>query len=185
MAKRVFDLGVSLIALAMLSPVLFAVWCWVKIDSPGPGLFLQPRVGQGGRVFQILKFRTMHYSPTLPGDYRTKPGDPRITQAGRFLRRLSLDELPQLINVIKGEMSIVGPRPDTPMQESRYLPEQWQERLSVRPGITGLAQATKRSDANHDERLAMDLDYIARRSIFLDLKICLMTLGKLTGQGSN
>ena len=185
MIKRLFDLTVSLLALIALMPVLLILWVLIKLNSPGPVLFVQERVGLNGRVFRILKLRTMKHQPQNAGDYRTVLNDPRITTVGKLLRKTSLDELPQLINVLKGDMSIVGPRPDTPMQEARYEPWQWEQRLSVRPGITGLAQATRRSLATHEERFFLDLEYIRRQSFALDIWICLKTVGMLGGKGSN
>jgi len=185
MTKRGFDLTFSLIALFILSPFLVIVWLAIIFTSSGPGLFKQKRVGQYGQFFYIYKFRTMVNNASELGGYQTKEHDSRITWLGNYLRRTSIDELPQLINIFRGEMSFVGPRPDTPMQEERYEPWEWKKRVSVRPGLTGLAQATKRSLADHDERLRMDFDYIDNHDVILDLKILFLTLTKLSGKGSN
>jgi len=118
------------------------------------------------------------------GSFRTNAGDTRITPVGRILRKTSLDELPQLLNVLKGEMSLVGPRPDTPGQEGDYSPEDWVRRHQVRPGITGLAQAKARQAATPEERLRLDLEYVERASVGLDVKILLMTVKQVVGKGS-
>lgn len=185
MLKRIIDLIVSGLTLIFLSPLLCAVWVVIRLTSPGPGLYIQQRVGLGGHLFPMLKFRTMVKNADAIGSYQTVANDHRITLVGRFLRKTSIDELPQLINVFRGDMSLVGPRPDTPMQESLYEPWQWQKRLSVRPGLTGLAQASLRSLATHDERLNLDFEYINSHSILFDLKILWLTLCKLQGKGSN
>ena len=133
----------------------------------------------------MYKFRTMVENAADIGSFQTAHNDPRITKLGHFLRQSSFDEVPQLINVLKGDMSLVGPRPDTPMQRNLYTTLEWGHRTSVRPGITGLAQVTYRSLANHEDRLTMDLDYIERQNFWLDCKILLMTFGKITGRGVN
>jgi len=183
--KRIIDLAVSGLALIVLSPLLVVVWIAVRVSNPGPGIYAQTRVGRQGKEFRMFKFRTMVVNADSIGSYQTQDNDSRVTQVGRVLRKTSIDELPQLFNVLRGDMSLVGPRPDTPMQESRYEPWQWAKRLSVRPGLTGLAQATRRSLANHDERLRLDFEYIDAQSIWLDLKILWLTFGKLSGKGSN
>ena len=183
--SRIFDIILASAMLVILSPILLLVSILIFLSSGTPIVYRQMRVGRSGRRFLLFKFRSMVPNADSLGSYKTTINDVRITALGRILRRFSLDELPQLVNVLKGEMSLVGPRPDTPMQETRYTATEWKKRLSVRPGITGLAQATKRSDANHAERLALDLKYIEQRSTVLDLKILVMTLRKLTGKGSN
>lgn len=183
--KRTIDLAVSALALIALSPLFAIVWIMVRVSDPGPGIYAQSRVGLQGKVFRMFKFRTMVANADSIGSYQTQDDDSRITQVGRVLRKTSIDELPQFFNVLRGDMSLVGPRPDTPMQESRYETWQWTKRLSVRPGLTGLAQATRRSFANHEERLRLDFEYIDAQSIWLDLKILWLTLGKLSGMGAN
>lgn len=183
--KRTIDLAVSAVALIALSPLFAVVWIMVRVSDPGPGIYAQSRVGLQGKVFRMFKFRTMVANADSIGSYQTQDDDFRITRVGRVLRKTSIDELPQLFNVLRGDMSLVGPRPDTPMQESRYETWQWAKRLSVRPGLTGLAQATRRSLANHEERLSLDFEYIDTQSIWLDLKILWLTLGKLSGMGAN
>lgn len=181
--KRLFDIVCSAIFLLLLWPLLAVLALWVVLDSPGGAFYRQKRVGLGGRVFTILKFRSMVVDADQKGSFRTAAGDARITRAGRFLRKTSLDEIPQFWNVFVGDMSLVGPRPDTPSQESDYSPEEWQKRCSVRPGITGLAQATKRSAASPEERLAADLQYAQAPSLALDLKILALTVKQVVSRG--
>lgn len=183
--KRVLDVLLSLLALAVLSPLLFAAAAAVALESGFPVLFRQERVGLGGRTFRMLKFRSMVKDAASRGPYSTRNGDPRITRVGRFLRLSSIDELPQLLNVLRGDMSLVGPRPDVPEQAAGYRPEDWVARCSVRPGITGLAQATMRSEATPEQRLAADLDYARRASLGLDLRIIWLTVRRLGGAGAN
>jgi lipopolysaccharide/colanic/teichoic acid biosynthesis glycosyltransferase len=183
--KRALDVLLSLAALILLSPVLAAAAAAIALESGRPILFRQTRVGLGGREFAMYKFRSMVRNAAAIGPYRTASGDPRITPVGRFLRRTSIDELPQLINVLAGDMSLVGPRPDLPAQRSQYGEEEWAERCKVRPGITGLAQALLRSSGTEADRLALDLRYVREGSVWLDLKIIGWTLLRLTGKDSN
>jgi lipopolysaccharide/colanic/teichoic acid biosynthesis glycosyltransferase len=183
--KRLVDIVLSLAALLVLSPLLLATAAAVALESGFPVLFRQVRVGQGGREFGMLKFRSMVKNAAAIGPYFTSGDDPRITRVGRFIRRTSLDELPQLLNVLKGDMSLVGPRPDVPAQRTLYRDADWAERCSVRPGITGLAQALVRSDATPEQRLELDLRYAREHSVWLDTKIMLWTVARLTGKGSN
>ena len=183
--KRLMDLALSLAALLLLSPLLLVTAVCVALDSGWPVLFVQQRVGCGGREFGMLKFRSMVRSAAAHGSYMTGSNDPRITRIGRVIRRASLDELPQLLNILKGEMSLVGPRPDVPAQRADYSEADWRERCSVRPGLTGLAQAMLRSQATAAERLALDLQYVRQHGIALDLKILVWTLARLCGTGSN
>ncbi|MGI9218307.1 MAG: sugar transferase [Hydrogenophaga sp.] len=185
MIKRTFDVVASLIALLLLSPLLLGTALAVAIESGFPVLFRQTRVGLGGRSFGMFKFRSMVKNAASIGPYFTSANDPRITRVGRFIRRTSLDELPQLINVLTGDMSLVGPRPDVPAQQSLYTPADWAQRCSVRPGITGLAQALYRSDSTETQRLEADLRYTREASLWLDLKICWWTAKRLSGQGAN
>ncbi|RYY99897.1 MAG: sugar transferase [Comamonadaceae bacterium] len=183
--KRLLDVLGALGALVLLSPVLLLAAAAVAAESGRPVLFRQQRVGLGGRRFEMLKFRSMVQDASRIGPWSTSSDDPRITRVGRFLRRSSIDELPQLLNVLRGDMSLVGPRPDVPAQEALYRPEDWALRCSVRPGITGLAQATMRSEATPEQRLAADLEYARGPGLGRDLRILLRTLGRLTGKGSN
>lgn len=183
--KRLMDLALSLLALLLLSPLLLATAIAVALDSGRPVLFVQRRVGRGGREFGMFKFRSMVKHAAAIGPYHTSSDDPRITRVGRFIRRTSLDELPQLLNVVKGDMSLVGPRPDVPAQRAGYSEADWRERCSVRPGITGLAQARLRSQATPAQRLALDLQYVRERGLALDLRILAWTLARLGGKGVN
>jgi lipopolysaccharide/colanic/teichoic acid biosynthesis glycosyltransferase len=183
--KRVLDVLVAAAALIVLSPVLALVALAIALETGLPVLFRQMRIGLGGREFGMYKFRSMVRNAAAIGPYYTSAADPRITRVGAFIRRTSLDELPQLFNVLAGDMSLVGPRPDVPAQRSLYTSEDWAQRCSVRPGITGLAQATLRSQATPEQRLALDLRYAREHSLWLDLRILAWTVGRLTGKGAN
>ena len=183
--KRLFDIGLASVILLLLSPVLLLTALAVTLESGLPVLFLQTRLGLHGREFGMLKFRSMVHNAASVGPYFTASNDPRITRVGRFIRRTSLDELPQLLNVLKGDMSLVGPRPDVPVQRSLYTVADWDQRCQVRPGITGLAQAKLRSEGTQAQRLEMDLRYSRESSLWFDVKIMVWTLGRLTGKGSN
>ncbi|MBL8842050.1 MAG: sugar transferase [Planctomycetes bacterium] len=185
--KRPFDLAVTSAALLLCAPIMLLAALAVALGSGFPILFRQQRVGLNGRTFTLLKFRTMHRDAEarladlrgrneMEGPVFKMKDDPRITKIGRWLRRLSIDELPQLFNVLRGEMSVVGPRPPLPSEVNVYAPEQ-RRRLSVRPGITGLWQVTGRSEiASFDRWVALDLEYIDRWSIWLDLEILARTI---------
>lgn len=181
--KRLLDVAVSALALVITSPVLAAAAVAVKLESSGPAIYKGARAGRDGREFHILKVRTMRVDPSGPGV--TAGDDPRITRVGRFLRRTKIDEVPQLWNVLKGDMSLVGPRPEDPRYVAHYTPEQRQV-LTVRPGITGptaLAFIDEEEllrggdpEATYVERvmprkLAVDLDYVRGRSFGGDLRI--------------
>lgn len=183
--KRLFDLLLSMIALLLLSPLLAAAAAAIALESGRPVLFSQTRLGLGGREFRMFKFRSMVKDAASIGPYHTASGDPRITPVGRWLRQTSVDELPQLLNVLKGDMSLVGPRPDVPAQRALYSPSDWALRCSVRPGITGLAQALLRSEATEAQRLELDLRYAKEHSFGLDLRIIAWTLGRASGRGGN
>jgi lipopolysaccharide/colanic/teichoic acid biosynthesis glycosyltransferase len=183
--KRVFDLAVCLLLLPIVMPLLLLCSLLILLDSPGPVLIRQQRTGRNGSPFRMYKFRTMvrnaeelkaelaHLSILPPPDFKI-PNDPRVTRIGRVLRQTSLDELPQLINVVRGEMSLVGPRP-TSFAPSTY--SLWHTyRLEVLPGITGLWQIKGRNKTTFDERLRLDIEYIRSRSFGLDLKILLLTV---------
>jgi len=175
--KRLFDVIISLLAAALLAPIFLVIAALVVITDGMPIFFRQTRVGQGGRTFGLWKFRTMVRNAASVGGYQTVAGDPRITSFGRILRKTSLDELPQIWNVLVGHMSLVGPRPDTPQQQSDYTQDDWQRRTSVRPGLTGLAQVVYKRRPTDMTRTELDLDYIARRSFGLDMQILCMTVG--------
>lgn len=187
--KRAIDIIFSLLALLVLSPLLLITAVCIAWESGRPVFFVQQRCGLQGRTFGMLKFRSMVKNAEGLGPYFTLAGDARISRTGQWIRRTSIDELPQIINVLRGDMSLVGPRPDVPAQRSLYSDMQWAERCSVRPGITGLAQVVNRSGGTHAERLALDLHYVqsSKRgfSFLLDAKIMAMTFGRLTGKGAN
>ena len=183
--KRLMDIALSLLALLLLSPLLLLAAAAVALESGLPVVFVQRRVGLGGREFGMYKFRSMVKNAAAIGPYFTDTDDPRITRVGRLLRRTSIDELPQLLNVLKGDMSLVGPRPDVPEQRKLYSAEDWALRCSVRPGITGWSQAVFRSGGSQELRLGLDLRYVREHSVWLDLRILAMTVKRLSGKGSN
>jgi exopolysaccharide biosynthesis polyprenyl glycosylphosphotransferase len=188
-AKRALDLVASGFLLVVLAPLWIAIALAIRIESPGPVLFRQPRVGRNGREFEVLKFRSMYADAELrlteSGVMIKGPQDPRITKLGRLLRRFSLDELPQLLNVVRGEMSLVGPRPLIP-QESAALAEEWQgRRFDLRPGLTGIWQVQGRSKNPFQEMIRLDYQYVAGWSLSRDLEILLATLpAVLSGRGA-
>jgi lipopolysaccharide/colanic/teichoic acid biosynthesis glycosyltransferase len=176
---RVPETIASALALIMLSPLLLAVAIAVRCGSRGPAIFRQRRLGRHARPFSLLKFRTMiHNAPDLrndDGSAYTGSGDPRVTALGGLLRRTSLDELPQLWNVLRGDMSIVGPRPDQVDQLSYYTAAE-RRKLEVRPGLTGLAQISGRNRISWTRRKELDVEYVERRCLRLDLEIILKTI---------
>ncbi len=193
MAKRLFDLLVSLVGLVLLAPLGAAIALWIVLDSPGPVFFRGERVGREGRPFRIFKFRTMVADAAHRGPGITTACDPRVTRTGRFLRRHKLDELPQLFNVLRGEMSLVGPRPEDPRYVALYTEEQ-RRVLRVRPGITGVAALQFRHEeqllSGEDwerryveeimpRKLALELAYLEQASLGRDLQILLKTLAAL------
>lgn len=179
--KRTLDIVLSLCGLLILSPLFAIAAIFIKLDSPGPVFFLQERLGKNGRPFRIIKFRTMVENAEKLGEglLVSTPGDPRITRVGRILRQTSLDELPQLINVLKGDMSLVGPRPPAtyhPYKGYAAYPEWAKKRFEMRPGITGLAQVVARNSVSWDERIRLDVDYVEGFSLWKDVKILLDTV---------
>jgi lipopolysaccharide/colanic/teichoic acid biosynthesis glycosyltransferase len=166
---------VSSALLILLAPILILIAILVRLDSPGPALFVQKRVGQGGERFDMFKFRSMHDGAPKYAPSPTSSSDPRITRIGRYLRRASLDELPQLVNVLMGTMSLVGPRPEMPFIVEGYDARQ-RQRLQVTPGITGLWQLSADRAYPIHENAAYDLYYIRNRSVSLDLSILIHTL---------
>jgi len=173
--KRLLDVIVASTLLVVSFPLAALIALWIKLDSPGPVLFSHERIGLNGRRFRLWKFRTMTVDTDPYDDAPTDPNDPRITRAGRWLRRFSLDELPQLWNVLKGDMSMVGPRPEMPHIVERYEP--WQRiRLEVKPGVTGLWQIIGRKNLPLELNLEYDLYYIKNQSLMLDLVILLKTI---------
>jgi Undecaprenyl-phosphate glucose phosphotransferase len=177
--KRAFDLLFSAVGLLGLWPLMLAVALWVRLDSPGPIFYAQERVGMNGRRFRMLKFRTMRADAEAAGPGWTTPGDPRRTGAGEILRRLSLDELPQLWNVLVGHMSLVGPRPERPMYVEQFREKipRYMLRHHVKAGLTGWAQVNGlRGDTPLDQRITYDLYYIRHWSLLFDVKILLLTV---------
>lgn len=191
--KRLFDMVAASIGLLLLAPLLLALAVWIKCDSAGPVFFLQERVGLHGKLFRIIKFRSMrqhHAGPQI-----TVGADARIMRSGRFIRAYKLDELPQLINVLLGDMSLVGPRPEVPRYVALYPADVRDEVLSVRPGMTDLASVQYRSESDLlasssdpeltyttvilPAKLALYQQYVRRRSLWLDVRIIGMTLGIL------
>jgi lipopolysaccharide/colanic/teichoic acid biosynthesis glycosyltransferase len=183
--KRLLDLVLAAIALVLSAPAMLAIAGAVYLYDRGPVFFRQTRVGLRGRTFTMFKFRSMVVDAERRGGYSTAPRDSRITPVGRFIRRTSLDELPQILNVFIGDMSIVGPRPDVPAQRDLYDDKEWELRHLVRPGVTGLAQATLRSEATVDERKALDLQYARESSLRLDFLIIGLTFRQIFLKGGN
>jgi len=178
-SKRVFDLAVGAAVLALCSPLLVLLALAIRLDSPGPALFRQVRLGLGGRPFTILKFRTLRHGSThLGSGLETRRDDARITRVGRVLRNLRLDELPQLLNVLKGEMSLVGPRPLLP-EFLAYYSDLDRRRLEAPPGMTGWQQVNGAARHSWRERVDLDVWYVDHRSLALDLRILLLTVGVL------
>jgi lipopolysaccharide/colanic/teichoic acid biosynthesis glycosyltransferase len=182
--RRSFDVAFALVCLLLLAPVLLAAMLAIRLESPGPALYRQPRMGRGGRIFQLVKLRGMYVDarerfPELydydaassldPSEYFFHHSDdPRVTRVGRFLRKYSIDELPNFWNVLRGDMSVVGPRPEIPELASLYG-SHLERLLSVRPGVTSPAKARGRDEMSFAETLASDLEYIDNRSLGLDL----------------
>lgn len=197
--KRVLDVAISVMALLVIWPVMLIIALVVKSDG-GPAFFAQSRVGRNGRLFKVYKFRSMKLgadrledslSPEELAEYRKEyklQNDPRVSKFGNFLRRSSIDELPQLWNIIRGEMSLVGPRPLLPSElTANYTPEERQMLMSVAPGLTGYWQAVARNESSYatGERQKQELYYIGRVSFWMDVKIVLMTVKRvLTGKGA-
>ena len=182
--KRVFDLLVSLASLILLLPLFAAIALAIRLDSPGPVFFVQDRVGLRGRLFRMIKLRTMVNDAVHRGTgVYTSTGDPRITRVGKLLRRLSLDELPQLWNILLGDMSVVGPRPALPYHANHYS-EQDSRRLEMRPGVTGWSQINGRNSISWPERIQKDIWYVENFSLWLDARILARTpLIWLSGEG--
>lgn len=185
MLKRMFDIVFSSIGLFLLSPLFLVTAVILYLTSGTPIFFRQKRVGKYCNIFHIIKFRTMIINAEEYGTYKTEFNDKRITRFGKILRKTSVDELPQLFNVLVGEMSLVGPRPDVPAQRHLYSKEEWLLRHTVRPGITGLAQSTHRSLATTEQRKALDIEYVKEVNLLLDLKILIATAFQLGKKGVN
>ena len=172
---RALDVAVAAVALVLSAPLLIAAAIAIRLESRGHVLYRQRRVGLDGREFDVLKLRTMVTgAETMGAGLAVDQGDPRITRVGHLLRRTSIDELPNLVNVLRGDMAIVGPRPTVPVQVAQYT-ERQRGRLRVRPGITGWAQVNGRASLPWEERIELDLWYVEHRSLLLDLRILART----------
>jgi lipopolysaccharide/colanic/teichoic acid biosynthesis glycosyltransferase len=198
--KRAFDLILGVLALVALSPLMAAIAAWVRIDSRGPALFRQERIGRAGRPFTILKFRTMVSAQPVDAGLLTLGSDARVTRAGRFLRRTKLDELPQLVNVVRGEMSIVGPRPEVARYVALYPAPDRELILSVRPGLTDYAALAFRDESELltsaedaettytrdilPRKIALYRRYVAEQSLLLDLRLVGRTILALVRRSS-
>ena len=178
-AKRALDLTGATLGLVLASPVLAAAAVAIKLEDGGPVLFRQGRPGLGGRIFDVYKLRTMHVGEHRGG---VDVGDARITRVGALLRATSIDELPQLANVLRGQMSLVGPRPTLAEQVASYTPEQ-ARRMDVMPGLTGWAQVQGRSSIPWSRRIELDVWYVDHQSLALDLRIIARTVGVLARRG--
>jgi lipopolysaccharide/colanic/teichoic acid biosynthesis glycosyltransferase len=179
--RRAVDIAVSASLLALSSPMLVVAVVAIRLESPGPAIYRQLRIGREGRPFEMLKLRTMvSGAERIGAGLAVNENDSRITRVGAFLRRTSLDELPNLLNVLRGEMSLIGPRPTLPAQVASYTPRQ-RARLAIRPGITGWAQVNGRAALPWSERIELDLHYIEHRSLALDLRIVRRTLAIVLG----
>ncbi len=196
--RPLVESAIASVCMLLGSPLFAMIWLAIRMTSPGPALFVQQRVGQRGAIFGCLKFRTMYQDaeerleqllaehPELKQEWAENhklENDPRVTPVGAFLRRTSLDELPQLLNVVRREMAFVGPRPVVPEESKRYG-EALSTVLSVPPGLTGLWQVSGRNDVSYAERIELDLKYIATHSLRTDLSVCLKTLATMTSRRS-
>jgi lipopolysaccharide/colanic/teichoic acid biosynthesis glycosyltransferase len=173
--KRVLDILIAITATAILSPVLIAIWISLRLSSEGPVIFSQQRAGKNGKPFVFYKFRTMKPDVEPFGPSPKSGQDPRLTKTGKFLREYSLDELPQLFNVLKGDMSFVGPRPLYISQIPEWN-ERQKKRLLVKPGLTGLAQVSGRAELTREEKLDLDVKYVETASLLTDIRIILSTI---------
>ncbi len=175
--RRAFDLCFAVVASVLTAPFVAMLAAAIRLETPGHPIYTQTRAGRDGRLFEIYKLRTMVRGAEFVGaGLAIQEGDDRITAVGRFVRRYSLDELPNLWNVVRGEMSIVGPRPTLPVQVEQYTPRQ-RGRLAVKPGITGWAQVNGRASLPWSERIELDLWYVEHRTLWLDARILTRTVG--------
>lgn len=189
--KRVFDVGASFVGLTLLSPVLLAAAIAIKLESKGPIIFSQDRVGLNGKIFKMYKLRSMVSNAEelkeklleqneMSGPMFKMKDDPRITKVGKFIRKTSIDELPQLINVLKGDMSLVGPRPSLPKEVEQFEPWMY-ERLQVKPGLTCIWQVSGRNNIDFEDWMKLDIKYVRERSFLGDLKLVFKTFFVLFG----
>jgi len=182
-SKRLLDISISLPTIIFLLPVFAVISIAIRVSSKGPAVFKQERAGKDGKPFMFYKFRTMKLDVDPFGPSPKSGKDPRLTKVGMFLREYSLDELPQLFNVLKGDMSIVGPRPLYVSQMSEWN-EQQKKRLLVKPGLTGLAQISGRGELTREEKLELDVEYVETASFLADIKIILTTIAQVFGRKS-
>lgn len=173
--KRIFDLSLSLLTIVLLLPVFVVIIAAIRVSSKGPAIFKQERAGKDGKPFFFYKFRTMRTDVDPFGPSPKSGDDPRLTKVGKFLREYSLDELPQLFNILKGDMSIVGPRPLYVSQMSEWN-ERQRKRLDIKPGLTGWAQIHGRGELTREEKLELDVKYVETAGILTDIKIVLATI---------
>lgn len=177
--KRAFDVVACSLALIVLSPLMLFVALAVRLDSPGPVIYCQERLGKDGKPFMLYKFRSMGVTAESDGAHWTDDDDPRVTKVGQFIRKVRLDELPQFWNVVKGDMSLVGPRPERAVfydQFEKYI-HGFRQRLLVTPGISGLAQVSGGYDLKPAEKIVYDIEYIKSQGILMDLRIIIQTFG--------
>ncbi|AJQ62000.1 sugar transferase [Bacillus thuringiensis] len=185
--KNTADFLMALLGLVILSPILLLFVLAIKLESNGPAFFLQERVGLNGRVFNIIKLRSMYIDAEKNGAQWAKKNDARVTKIGAFIRRTRIDEIPQLINMLKGDMSLVGPRPERPIFTEQFNKEipGFKNRIVVKPGITGWAQVNGGYDISPKEKLEFDIYYIKNLSLFMDVKIIFKTIKVIfTGEGA-
>ncbi|WP_240671512.1 sugar transferase [Gudongella oleilytica] len=184
--KRLFDITISMIGLIITSPILIITAIVIKLESPGPIIFKQERLGLSGKVFKIYKFRSMCVDAEKGGVYEKK-GDPRVTKVGKFIRKTSIDELPQFVNILKGEMSLIGPRPALtyhPWPYNEYTEEQ-KRMFHVRPGVTGWAQVNGRKEVEWPRRIELNVEYVDKMSLYFDLMIFFKTIFKVLRMEDN
>lgn len=184
--KRLFDITISMIGLIITSPILLITAIAIKLESSGPIIFKQERLGLNGKVFKIYKFRSMYQGAEKGGVYEKK-GDPRVTKVGKFIRKTSIDELPQFVNILKGEMSLIGPRPALtyhPWSYNEYTEEQ-KRMFHVRPGVTGWAQVNGRKEVEWPRRIELNVEYVDKMSLYFDLMIFFKTIFKVLRMEDN
>lgn len=185
--KRMIDIFFSIVGIILAIPILLVTALAIKLETPGPVFFLQERVGLNGKYFNVIKLRSMGVNAEKNGAQWAQKNDPRVTKVGAFIRKTRIDEIPQLFNVLKGEMSMVGPRPERPMFTAQFNEEipGFVRRITVKPGVTGWAQVNGGYEITPEEKLELDLFYIENQSLWMDFKVLLKTIKVvLTGNGA-
>lgn len=182
--KEFIDRLAGFTILIIFLPLLVILMILIKLESSGPALYKQVRTGKDGRDFTIYKLRSMYFNLKTFGNYFTETNDSRITKIGKFLRLSSMDELPQALNLVLGDMSLIGPRPDLPVQKKNYTETEWILRHKIKPGITGLAQALKRSQCTEKQRVRLDLFYVKKANLALDIYILYRTFEVVFKRGT-